>query len=110
MRKIILSLILFLLLVGCAPAVPATPTATPDSLHSLATPVYGSVIVLAGRGYKTVTLRNQPDPKAPEIGRVNPGDTGKLVGTDASGLWMLVEIKKQTGWVAIQYLDYTIAQ
>lgn len=110
MRKTVLSLILFLLLAGCAPAVPATPTATPDSLHSQATPAYGAVMVLSGPGYSTVSLRNQPDPQAPQIGSVIPGDSGKIIGIDASGLWMLVEIKKQTGWVATQYLDYTIAQ
>jgi uncharacterized protein YraI len=110
MRKTILVLIFFLLLAGCAPAVPATPTATPDSIHSLATPAYGAVMVLSGTGYKTVSLRDQPNPQAHQIGSVTPGDSGKLIGIDPSGLWLLVEIKKQTGWVAIQYLDYTIAQ
>lgn len=112
MRKIVLTLVVSLLLAGCAPAAVSTPavTSTPSSMQSLATPTYGTVTILAGLSYKTVDLREQPDPRAPIIGHVEPGDQGKMIGIDASGTWMLVQIKKQTGWVAAQYIDYTIAQ
>lgn len=119
MRKLFLACVMFLLLAGCATsALTATseaPTAVttftaPD--QSLATPVFGTVTVLpvSVAGAKGIFLRSQPQPKAPVAGEVKPGDSGKVLGVDSSGVWMYVEIKGQSGWVPAQYLDYTIAQ
>jgi hypothetical protein len=130
MPKLALAFILLFLLVGCAVpvggeipvggAVPvggassteSTPTAIvgPPDIQSLATPAVGAVTVLPVPGKTSLSLRSQPDPKASSIGEVKPGDSGKLLGVDASGRWMLVKIKQQTGWAPVQYLDYTIAQ
>lgn len=109
MRKVIILLGIFWLLVGCAPVAAATPTAQPISALAIATPVVGAVTVLPVAGKTSLTLRFQPNVKAPGTGEVKPGDTGKALGTESSGKWMLVEINKQTGWLPIQYLDYTIA-
>ncbi len=100
-------------LMGCAPASPvvtAAPVGPAPLDQSLATPVVGGVTVLPVAGKTSLALRSQPDPQAPPLGEVKPGDSGKLLGIDPSGRWMLVEIKQQTGWAPVQYLDYTIAQ
>ena len=106
---------LIFLLAACAPAVIVEPTATIQAGpgvpgQSLATPVFGGVTVLPMPGKTVLELRSWPDPNAAFIGQVEPGDLGRLLGVDASGRWMFVEIEGQTGWVPIQYLDYTIAQ
>jgi len=108
-RKAFLAFVIFSLLAGCAPAASATPTAVAD-IRSLATPQAGAVTVLSSPGKTTLPLASQPAVGASAIGQVKAGDTGKLLGLDASGTWMLVEIKQQTGWIPVQYLDYTIAQ
>lgn len=111
MRKIALASIIFFLLVGCTPTTP-TPTLEPtaQAVKALTTPAYGAVTVLSGMGYVSLPLRSEPRTGAKATGQVKPDDKGKLLGTEASGLWMLVEIEQQTGWIPIQYLDYTIAQ
>jgi uncharacterized protein YgiM (DUF1202 family) len=118
MRKLLFASVLFLLLTGCAASSSATPTpeaptavttfTAPD--QSLATQVFGTATVLMIPGAKGIFLRSQPKPKAPVAGEVKPGDSGKVLGIDSSGAWMYVEIKGQSGWVPVQYLDYTIAQ
>lgn len=110
MRKIVFFLGIFWLLAGCAPAADSTPTAQPISALAIVTPQVGAVTVLSVPGKVLLFLRAQPDASAASTGEVKPGDTGKVLGVDASGAWMLVEIKQQTGWLPIQYLDYTIAQ
>ncbi len=82
--------------------------ATPD--QSLSTPTAGSVTILQLQGAKGVFLRSRPEHTAAIAGEVQPGDSGKVLGIDSSGTWLLVEIKNQTGWAPIQLLDYTIAQ
>jgi hypothetical protein len=118
LRKLFLALILFLSLVGCA--TPSSPAAIAPAATTVIGPVapertpavvlFGAVTVLPVQGKASIALRSQPDPNAPALAEVKPGDSGKLLGIDASGKWMLVEIKKQTGWAPVQYLDYTIAQ
>ena len=123
MPKLLLAFILPFLLVGCAVPVGDAPAggapsagtslptvAGPQDIQSLATPAVGAVTVLPIPGKTSLSLSIRPDPKAPFIGEVKPGDSGKLLGVDASGRWMLVKIKNQTGWAPVQYLDYTIAQ
>lgn len=110
MRKIIFLLGMFWLLVGCAPAISVTPTAQPISALSIATPVVGAVTVISmPPGQASLVLVSQPEMSV-SLGKVKIGDTGTALGIDASGRWMLVEINQQTGWLPIQYLDYTIAQ
>jgi hypothetical protein len=110
LRKMLFAFVIFSLLVGCAPAAGSgAPTAIRD-VYSFATPTVGSVTVLSAPGSASFPLLMQPKSGAKATGEVKPGDTGKLLGVDASDLWMLVEIDKQTGWIPIQYLDYTIAQ
>ena len=109
MRKILFAFVIFSLLVGCAPAAVSTPTAV-VGVQSVMTPAVGAVTVLAVPGKTSLSLSIAPNPKSAFLGEVKPGDTGKLLGVDASGLWLLVEIKQQTGWIPAQYLDYTIAQ
>ena len=100
---------MFWLLVGCAPAATATPTLTP-SRELIATPVVGAVTVISmPPGQAALVLVSQPEMSV-SLGKVKIGDTGTALGIDASGRWMLVEINQQTGWLPIQYLDYTIAQ
>lgn len=77
---------------------------------SLATPVVGSATVPKVEGIKGVHLYSQPDAKAPLAGEVSPGEAGKVLGTDATGQWVLVQIKDQTGWAPILALNVTIAQ
>ena len=115
MQKFFFTIILFSLLASCAPTATAEPTITqqigsaaPD--QSLATPAFGGVTVRTTVGRSSLTLYSRPDPKSAAVGSIKPGERGKLLGVDASGLWMLVEIEKQTGWAPVQYLDYTIAQ
>ena len=113
LRKLFLALILSLLLVGCAiPTAPAAATLIGPVAPNLtpAVALYGAVTVLPAPGKTSLALRSQPDPNAPSLAEVKVGDSGKLLGIDASKKWMLVEIKKQTGWLPVQYLDYTIAQ
>ncbi len=109
MRKLFILFGMFWLLVGCAPATAAAPTAQPINALTIATPVVGAVTVLSVPGKTSLTLRFQPSTQAAGTGEVKPGDTGKALGMESSGAWMLVEIKQQTGWLPIQYLDYTIA-
>ena len=110
MRKIFFVLIISLLLAGCAPAATATPTAQPVSPLIVATPMVGTVTVISmPPGQASLVLVASPKMSV-SLGKVKMGDSGKALGVDASGKWMLVEIKQQTGWLPIQYLDYTIAQ
>ena len=110
MRKIFLVLVIFSLLVGCAPAAGATPTAQPISALSISTPMVGTVTVISmPPGQASLVLIMSPEASV-SLGKVKIGDSGKALGIDASGKWMLVEIKQQTGWLPIQYLDYIIAQ
>jgi hypothetical protein len=114
-------LMIFFLLAGCAegttssqvvatePAATIVITfATPD--QSFATPIVGVVTVMQIQKAKGVFLRCRPDSKAPVAGEVKPGDSGKALGVDSSGKWMLVTIKDQTGWALVQLLNYTISQ
>jgi hypothetical protein len=110
MPKTLLVFVIFLLLAGCAPAGVATPTAESISTLSVSTPVVGAVTVISmPPGQASLVLIASPEMSV-SLGKVKIGDTGKALGIDASGKWMLVEINKQTGWLLIQYLDYTIAQ
>ncbi len=103
-------------LTGCGSptAVPslATPTLSGPVVvdQSLATPVVGTVTVLKTPGNVSIFLLAQPNVKAAVLGKAKTGDTGKLLGLESTNSWMLVEINQQTGWVPIQYLDYTVAQ
>jgi hypothetical protein len=113
MRKILLVFVIFSLLVGCAtpvggaPAAAATPTTGP---FFTVTPVVGVVTVISmPPGKASLDLIMSPEASV-SLGKVKIGDAGKALGVDASGKWMLVEIKQQTGWAPVQYLDYTIAQ
>ena len=107
---------LFLWLAGCAPAVQATPLsatatftyATPDG--SLSTPTVGFGTVLEQQGAQGVLLRSRPNPNSPVAGTALAGDSGKILGVDATGTWALVHIKNQTGWIMIQLLAYNIAK
>jgi hypothetical protein len=109
MRKMLFAFVIFVLLTGCSPAVSSAPTTVPD-VRSFATPAVGSVTVLSASGKASFSLLMQPKIGTKTTWEVKSGDTGKLLGVDASGSWMLVEINKQTGWIPIEYLDYTIAQ
>jgi hypothetical protein len=113
MQKVFLAWVIFSLLAGCAipvggaPAASATSTAGP---FFAVTPVVGVVTVISmPPGRATLDLIASPQASV-LLGKVKIGDTGKVLGVDASGKWMLVEIKQQTGWAPVQYLDYTIAQ
>jgi len=112
---ILLTIILPLWLTSCAApqGVANGPTATivfatPD--QSLSIPTIGSVTILQLQGAKGVFLRSRPEHTSVIAGEVQPGDSGKVLGVDSSGTWLLIEIKNQTGWAPIQLLDYTIAQ
>lgn len=110
MPKALLVFLIFLLLAGCAPAAVAAPTAEPISALRISTPVVGTVTVISmPPGQASLVLITSPEASV-SLGKVSIGDSGKALGVDASGKWMLVEIKQQTGWLPIQYLDYTIAQ
>jgi hypothetical protein len=113
MQKVFLALVIFSLLAGCAipvggaPVAGATPTTGP---FFIVTPVVGTVTVISmPPGKASLVLIASPEMSV-SLGKVKIGDTGKALGVDASGKWMLVEIKQQTGWLKVQYLDYTIAQ
>jgi len=113
MRKVFLALVILFLLAGCAipvggaPATGATSTAEP---FFMVTPVVGTVTVISmPPGQASLDLIASPEASV-SLGKVKIGDTGKVLGVDASGKWMLVEIKQQTGWIQVQYLDYLIAQ
>jgi len=100
---------------GASPAAgDSQPTGTvtfvaPDQGPS--TPAVGTVTVLKlVQGAKGVFLRSRPDHAAGIAAEVQPGDTGTLLGIDASGTWLLVKIKNQIGWAPVQLLNYTIAQ
>ena len=115
MRKLLFVIFLFSLLVSCAPAATPEPTATKlvgpaVADQSLATPAYGGVTVLPIPGKSSLALYSRPDPQSAAVGSIKPGERGRLLGLDASGLWMLVEINKQTGWAPVQFLDYLIAE
>jgi hypothetical protein len=106
----------FLLLGACAieqtPVATATPTeivyATPDA--SQATPQVGFATVLKIEGVKAVQLRSQPNVASPLSGEVYPDEQGKLLGTDPSGQWVLVDIKGRVGWAPTQLFALTVAQ
>jgi hypothetical protein len=101
---------MFWLLVGCAPAAISTPTAQPIGVLSISTPVRGTVTVISlPPAQASINLIASPEMSV-SLGKVKMGDTGKALGLDASGKWMLVEIRQQTGWLETQYLDYTISQ
>jgi uncharacterized protein YgiM (DUF1202 family) len=108
-------LILFALLVACATPTVVAPEATAANTfvtadQSFSTPTIGSVTVLQFDGAKGVFLRSHPNLASALAGEVQPGDSGTVLGIDASGTWLLVDIKNQSGWAPIQLLDYTIAQ
>jgi hypothetical protein len=110
--RLLLALTLFFLLAGCAPSTAPTPTATASRTLDTraATPAFGAVTVLPMPGTASLELRAKPNALAAVIAVAKPGDSGRLIGIDASGHWMLVEIKQKTGWAPTQYLDYTIPQ
>ena len=94
---------------GASQPVGTAPFVAPD--QSASTPAVGSVTVLElVQGSKGVFLRSRPDHAAGIAAEVQPGDTGTLLGIDASGAWLLVRIKGQIGWAPVQLLNYTIAQ
>jgi hypothetical protein len=106
-----------LLLSACAtatpaPATPVAPTAlvlsTPDA--SQATPQVGSVTVLAMEGVKAVPLFSRPEAGARIAGEVLPEAQGKLLATDSTGLWALVQIGDQTGWAPARWLSILMVQ
>jgi uncharacterized protein YgiM (DUF1202 family) len=104
-----------LVLVACAASAPTAPEATANVVfatpdRSFSTPTIGMVTVLQLKGAKGVFLRSRPEHASAAAGEVQPGDSGKVLGIDTSGMWLLVTIKTQTGWVPIQLVDYTIAQ
>lgn len=119
MRKLCLVVALIIVavwLAGCGSPTTTPPpaTSTPSGPvvvdQSLATPMVGTVTVLNTPGKASIFLLAQPNAKAVVMGKAKPGDTGTLLGLESTGQWMLVEINQQTGWVPVQYLDYTIAQ
>jgi len=110
---------LCLWLAGCSPAPASTPStlgaanatgvfATPD--QRLSTPTVGFVTVLEVQSVRGVLLRSLPNPDSAAAGDVVPGDTGRILGVDSTGSWLLVQIKNQTGWITIQLVNYSIAQ
>jgi|GEM_PF-1938906 len=105
---------LLFLLVACSTqdASPTTmPTGTPVPLdQSFATPAVGAVTVLPIPGATSLALRSHPEMRAYALAVVEVGASGRLLGMDATGKWMLVKIDEKTGWVPTQYLDYTIPQ
>lgn len=102
---------LLFLLVSCGGQGP-TPTGTPVPLdRSFATPaVGGAVTVLPVTDGEGLDLRSHPEIRAFSLAVVEVGASGRLLGVDASGNWMLVEIEGKTGWAPTQSLDYTIPQ
>lgn len=101
---------LLFLLVSCGGQGPV-PTSTPISLdRSFATPAVGAVTVLPVPDAEGLDLRSHPEIRAYSLAVVEFGASGTLLGMDASGNWMLVEIEDKTGWAPTQYLDYTIPQ
>ena len=95
-----------------APSVTATETtrayATPDT--SLATPEVGAAVVRKIEGVKVVQLYSRPAISSPVSGEVYPGESGKFLGSDSSGRWVLVQIGDRTGWALFQLFDLTIVQ
>ncbi len=124
-RQTLLLILLAALLAACATATPAAPaTATPlagaadlaadatlgPAVPALATPVAGWVKVITSSQIKAVLLRSQPEPKSAVAGRALPGESGELLGQDASGTWLLVTIRQQTGWLPVELLEITFEQ
>ena len=107
---------LFFWLAGCTPGAPATPGSATATFayaapnQSVATPTVGFVTVLQVQTARGVLLRSLPNPDSDVAGDVLPGDSGKILGVDATGTWLLVNIKNQIGWITIQQVDYNIAQ
>ena len=100
------------LLSACSPAITVVPTATaivtPDA--SMATPATGFAIVKNLSGNRALFLSSQPDNKSAKIGQAHPGESGKVLGFDATGTWALLDFKGQSGWAPVDALDLTIAQ
>jgi hypothetical protein len=115
MKKItIVLLAALLLLTACASqstSAASTPTAlvyaTPDTRPATAT--VGSASLPKDGVRKSLFLLSRPDPKAPPSGQIFAGDSGTIVGIDATGRWVLVEFKDQSGWASITELSIIIA-
>lgn len=102
---------LLFLLVSCGGQGSGTPTGTPVPLdQSFATPTVGAVTVLPIAGAEGLDLRSHPEIRAFSLAVVEIGASGTLIGVDASGKWMLVEIEGNTGWAPTKYFDYTVPQ
>ena len=106
-------LTLLLTLAACSPATPAASTpvtisyATPDQRMSIPTVGFGTVLGAQGR---SVLLYSRPDLRATASGSVLTGQTGKIIGLDATGAWALIDFKNQIGWIPLQQLASTIAR
>jgi uncharacterized protein YgiM (DUF1202 family) len=107
---------LFLSMAACAPAAqpaaasptPASSSATAD--RNMAIPKVGFGTVIAQQGAPAQFLRSRPDPNSPITATVQAGETGKILGVDATGKWVLIDFKNRVGWIPIQLLDYNIAE
>ena len=115
MKKLFVFILLAVFfLSACAAEQPAAATQQPAAIVAAdarqATPVVGFVAVRKLDGMEALLLRSQPDPKSPLAGRVAPGESGKLLGVDKTGGWVLIKFTDQTGWAPVEALDLTISQ
>ena len=118
MKRILFTIVFvtFLLSACAAGQESATPTKTPAKIVyatpdvSMAIPASGSATAAKLQGVTGVLLRSRPDIKADLAGQVLPGDSGKILGLDSTGRWVLVQFKDQTGWTPAALLELTIAQ
>lgn len=104
MRQTALFFLLLTLLTGVFSA-----CAAPQADESLSTPVdgVGFVTIKSGTTLETISLRARPDLASDIIDNLQPGESGDLLGTDSSGLWLLVEFNGKRGWLPLALVTVT---
>jgi uncharacterized protein YraI len=85
---------------GLATPAPGTVTsASPNvGVAPVATPASGQVIALGN-----MRLRDRPSTRGVQIGRVGWGQTATLLGYDATGTWIQVNVNGRVGWSAAEW-------
>jgi uncharacterized protein YraI len=92
-------------------ATPEPPTATTEPTNTAAAPANATAATSQGQAstltvLQDANLRSGPGTAYDVVGSLNAGSTAEVVGRDASGSWLAVNVAGKQGWIARALVTY----
>ena len=112
MKKLFfLTIVLALLIAGCASAATPTPVQPTVTVHP--TPEYIEAVGIAIAPEMATKIQVQvlssPDPYAKILTTLNPGQQVEVIGYLDTGVWVVIKLEDGTvGWVPVEQVAVTI--